>query len=99
MFALQYLLGHYPQALQQRFKLKQLPATPELALEDISRKRGGLRPGGVFDLHKGAEVCLHELRAGKIGLVSLESPQLVQQELAELKALQAAMAESPNEPE
>lgn len=99
LFALQYLLGHYPQALQQRFKLKQLPATPELALEDISRKRGGLRPGGVFDLHKGAEVCLHELRAGKIGLISLESPQLVQQELAELEALQAAMAESPNEPE
>ncbi|ASP39382.1 ribosome biogenesis GTPase YlqF [Bacterioplanes sanyensis] len=98
-FALQFLLQHYPQALQQRFKLADLPESAELALEAISRKRGGLRPGGLVDLHKGAEVCLHELRAGKIGKISLESPAMVEQEMAELAALQAAMAESQNEPE
>jgi len=41
---------------------------------EIARKRGGLRPGGVIDLHRGAEVLLHELRDGKLGRVTLETP-------------------------
>ncbi|WP_163647448.1 ribosome biogenesis GTPase YlqF [Modicisalibacter sp. 'Wilcox'] len=41
---------------------------------EIARKRGGLRPGGVVDLHRGAEVLLHELRDGKLGRVTLETP-------------------------
>ncbi len=31
-------------------------------LKEIAGKRGGLRPGGEVDLHRGAEVLLHELR-------------------------------------
>ena len=40
----------------------------------IHLKRGGLRPGGEVDLHRGAEVLLHELRDGKLGRVTLETP-------------------------
>jgi ribosome biogenesis GTPase A len=43
-------------------------------LQDIARKRGGLRAGGVVDLHRGAEVLLHELRDGKLGRLTLETP-------------------------
>lgn len=43
-------------------------------LSDIARKRGGLRAGGVVDLHRGAEVLLHELRDGKLGRLTLETP-------------------------
>ncbi len=100
LFALEYLLHNYPQALQQRFKLKALPASAEQALDDISRKRGGLKPGGIADTHKGAEVSLHELRAGKIGRISLETPAQVEQELAALAALKASSeAESPDTPD
>ncbi|KXS37666.1 MAG: ribosome bioproteinis GTPase A [Halomonadaceae bacterium T82-2] len=41
---------------------------------EIARKRGGLRPGGEVDLHRGAEVLLHELRHGKLGRLTLETP-------------------------
>ena len=41
---------------------------------EIAAKRGGLRPGGEVDLHRGAEVLLHELRDGKLGPVTLETP-------------------------
>lgn len=41
---------------------------------DIAARRGGLRPGGEVDLHRGAEVLLHELRDGKLGPVTLETP-------------------------
>ncbi|MEE3214700.1 MAG: ribosome biogenesis GTPase YlqF, partial [Pseudomonadota bacterium] len=43
-------------------------------LADIAAKRGGLRAGGEIDLHRGAEVLLHELRDGKLGRLTLETP-------------------------
>jgi ribosome biogenesis GTPase A len=43
-------------------------------LREIAAKRGGLRPGGEVDLHRGAEVLLHELRDGKLGRLTLETP-------------------------
>ncbi|CAM3455567.1 ribosome biogenesis GTPase YlqF [Halomonas lysinitropha] len=43
-------------------------------LAEIAGKRGGLRPGGEVDLHRGAEVLLHELRDGKLGRLTLETP-------------------------
>ncbi|MGC3875001.1 ribosome biogenesis GTPase YlqF [Halomonas sp. GXIMD04776] len=43
-------------------------------IKEIASKRGGLRPGGEVDLHRGAEVLLHELRDGKLGRLTLETP-------------------------
>ncbi|UQI41783.1 ribosome biogenesis GTPase YlqF [Vreelandella venusta] len=43
-------------------------------LKEIAIKRGGLRPGGEVDIHRGAEVLLHELRDGKLGRLTLETP-------------------------
>lgn len=43
-------------------------------VEAIAGKRGGLRAGGVVDMHRGAEVLLHELRDGKLGRLTLETP-------------------------
>ncbi|MFM9271346.1 ribosome biogenesis GTPase YlqF [Halomonas elongata] len=43
-------------------------------LTAIAGKRGGLRAGGEVDLHRGAEVLLHELRDGKLGRLTLETP-------------------------
>ncbi|MCE8001356.1 ribosome biogenesis GTPase YlqF [Billgrantia ethanolica] len=43
-------------------------------LAEIASRRGGLRPGGEIDLHRGAEVLLHELRDGKLGRLTLETP-------------------------
>lgn len=60
------------------------PARPDLLalagfdghaiLTEIAASRGGLRPGGEVDLHRGAEVLLHELRDGKLGRLTLETP-------------------------
>ncbi|WP_227369745.1 ribosome biogenesis GTPase YlqF [Halomonas sp. M20] len=44
-------------------------------VKEIASKRGGLRPGGEVDLHRGAEVLLHELRDGKLGRLTLETPE------------------------
>tara|TARA_R110001599_G_scaffold10172_4_gene50287 strand:+ start:1085 stop:2041 length:957 start_codon:yes stop_codon:yes gene_type:complete len=94
------LAKRYPEALTERYNLKELPSytAPDIPhdidadgpkkpdflaiagfdgnaiLKDIAARRGGLRPGGAVDLHRGAEVLLHELRDGKLGRLTLETP-------------------------
>ncbi|MBX3217888.1 MAG: ribosome biogenesis GTPase YlqF [Labilithrix sp.] len=69
-----YLLERYPALVIARYKLKSLPPTPAALLEEIGKRRGGLRAGGVVDLHKAADVLIHDFRQGAIGRISLEAP-------------------------
>lgn len=77
MFAAGYLLDAYPEALSLRYKFKKLPVTADQLIVEIGKKRGGLRPGGRIDLHKASEVLLHDIRAGSLGRISLESPEMI----------------------
>ena len=79
LYAAGYLLQAYPAELMARYKLKQLPENDVQLLEEIGRKRGGLRPGGRIDIHKASEVLLHDFRAATIGRLSLETPLMIQQ--------------------
>ncbi len=74
LYAAGFLLESYPQRVMDRYKLKKIPESDEQLLDIIGRKRGGLRPGGVVDLHKASEVLIHDLRSGALGRVSLEHP-------------------------
>lgn len=74
LWGARYLLAEYPKLLLVRYKLKELPETPIALLEEIGRRRGGLRAGGVVDLHKAADALIHDFRQGALGRISLESP-------------------------
>jgi ribosome biogenesis GTPase A len=74
MWGAKYLLERYPQQVMARFKLKARPAKPEALLEEIGKRRGGLRAGGIVDMHKAADALIHDFRQGAIGRISLESP-------------------------
>lgn len=89
MFAAEYFLEAYPDAICERYKLDPLPHTDIELLEEIGRKRGALRPGGRIDLHKASELLLHEFRSGKIGLLSLETPAMAEKEKAEVARILA----------
>ncbi|OMH32847.1 ribosome biogenesis GTPase YlqF [Motiliproteus sp. MSK22-1] len=73
LYALDFLLKDYPDLLVARFKLKELPEKPEQALDEIGRRRGCLRSGGVVDYHKAAEILIGDLRAAKIGRLTFET--------------------------
>ncbi|MBI5486842.1 MAG: ribosome biogenesis GTPase YlqF [Deltaproteobacteria bacterium] len=74
MFGAGFLLERYPGLVVARYKLSAPPSAPEALLAEIGRRRGGLRKGGTVDLHKAAEVLVHEFRAGVMGAISLEAP-------------------------
>ncbi len=83
-FAAEYLLQHYPDLLQARFQLEQLPQSELEFMEIIGKKRGCLRSGGRIEMDKVSKILLSELRAGTIGRISLETPVMMEKELAEL---------------
>ena len=74
LFGAEFLLERYPDLLRARYKLTELPAAASALLVEIGRRRGGLRSGGVVDLHKAADVLIHDFRSGALGRISLEAP-------------------------
>jgi len=74
LFAAEIFLAMYPALVVARYKLAAVPASPQELLEEVGRRRGALRRGGVIDLHVAAELLVHEFRAGTIGRITLEQP-------------------------
>ena len=74
-----YLQKHYPQNLEDRFKLglgveKIQALHDDELLEAIGRKRGCVMSGGRVNLQKAAEIVLTDLRSAALGRVTLETP-------------------------
>jgi ribosome biogenesis GTPase A len=76
LFAVEYMMRRYPGLLKTRYKQSELPESPAAMLEVIGKRLGCLMTGGEIDVHRAAEAFLRELRAGKIGRISLEEPGL-----------------------
>jgi ribosome biogenesis GTPase A len=73
-FAGEFMMRRYPDLLRKRFKLDDMPDSPDALIEAIGRCLGCLVAGGGIDLHRAAEAFLRELRAGKLGRISFEEP-------------------------
>ena len=90
---LNYLIAHYPQALQARYKVNDVPShTDEQLLEAIGRQRGAMQSGGRVNTTKAADIVIHDFRSGALGRVTLESPQEFAQWLAQGKQADAERA-------
>lgn len=92
LFALDYFLTAYPELLQKRYQLEEIPNTAIATLQAIGKKRGCLRAGQQIDLDKAAKLFLTELRAGTIGPISLETPEMIAAEMVELAAIREEKA-------
>lgn len=75
MRLLETLMALRPQAVMERFKLKDPPAAGIGLVEAICRGRGFLLSGGRCDVERAAAVVLDEFRAGKLGRITLEAVQ------------------------
>ncbi|WP_339320178.1 ribosome biogenesis GTPase YlqF [Paenibacillus sp. FSL R10-2734] len=79
-YAVKYLVKDYGSKFQERFGIEKLPEDLEnpdeiiAVMEAVGRKRGCLISGGRVDLEKASRALLHELRAGKLGRFTLETP-------------------------
>ena len=88
-FAVDFFLKTYPRHLQKRFNLDALPQTELEFLETIGQQRGCLRGGNQVDLERISALFINELRAGLLGPVSFETPQVIEQEMQQVAVLRA----------
>lgn len=96
-FAAEYLLQRYSERLQSRYELDTLPDSENALLDAIGRRRGCLMGGGQVDFDKAARLLLMDLRGGKLGPVTLETPAMMTQELkmlAQTREEKAALREA-----
>ncbi|KKO44280.1 GTPase [Arsukibacterium ikkense] len=99
MFAADYLLKVYAEAVMRRFDLTERPESDVALLDAIGVRRGCMRKGGIVDLEKAGTILITELRAGNLGPVTLETPDMVTQEQIDAKADEAAKAKDKAERE
>jgi len=90
LFAVMALRDLYPASLRARYKLEVLPDEPLTLLEAIGAKRGCLRSGGFVDIHQASTILLQDLRSGKLGQITLETPAMMESEMEVFRAMIAA---------
>jgi len=92
-FAAEYLINNYPELLKNRFNLTDLPAEPHDLLVEMGQQRGALKAGGRVDLTRISSLFLNELRLGQLGRITLETPEMMHQEMADVETMLQIKAE------
>lgn len=69
MSAMGYLAG-----LAARYAVPEGVDDPAVVIEAVARARGFMLPGGALDLPRASDAFLRDLRAGRLGRISLERP-------------------------
>jgi len=92
-FIADFFLNHYPELIQQRYSLDNLPENEVDLLQAIATKRGCIVSGGRVDFEKVSRLVIAELRSGEIGKICLETPETRLQELAGLEIIRQHKAE------
>lgn len=78
---IQYLREQYKGLLEKRYHCDESQEKePVQILEDIARARGCLIKGGELDYAKAAALLIDDFRSGKLGRVTLEFPEKLQEE-------------------
>lgn len=74
---LEVLVIKFPDKLKQRYKLEDIPSdmASDKLLEAVGRKRGCIIAGGAVDVQRASIMLLDEFRGGKIGNITLETPE------------------------
>ncbi|MEH7333453.1 ribosome biogenesis GTPase YlqF [Neobacillus drentensis] len=79
VYSLRFLERAYPERLQERYKLTELPEDVVELFDHIGKLRGCLMGGGMVDYDKVAELVIREIRSEKFGALTFERPKDFQQ--------------------
>ena len=75
MDLIKYLKDRYPLAIEKRFNIEESD-DPVVTLEQIAKARGCYKKGQEIDYTKAASILMDEFRAGKLGKMTLEYPNV-----------------------
>ena len=89
LYAANYLIRCYPDRLIARFDIETPCEDGMELMQLIGRRRGCLKGGGKVDLDRVAKILLGEIRDGTLGGLTLENPEMMENELAEVEVRRA----------
>ena len=73
---LNYLIAHYPESLESRYKIKDVQGlSDEQLLQAIGRQRGAVQSGGRVNTTKASQLVIHDFRSQALGRLTLETPR------------------------
>lgn len=73
-FVITYMQEHYPDQLMERYSIDPKMEDMWSIFELIGKKRGALESGGNVNFDKVSELFIRDLRTGKLGEITLETP-------------------------
>ncbi len=77
-YFIRFAQEHYPEVLEERYDLTPDIEDMEEVFDRIGKKRGCLESGGRINYDKVAEVIIRDLRGGKLGQLTLETPEMIE---------------------
>jgi len=80
-FAAEFLKDHYPELLKKYYDLDEVPEYSSEILDIIARKRGCVKAGGKIDYDRVSRIILTEIRSGKMGGMTFETPDMMNKEI------------------
>ncbi|WP_339227689.1 ribosome biogenesis GTPase YlqF [Oceanobacillus sp. FSL K6-2867] len=75
VFVIQYMQKHYPVQLGERYEIARDMEDMLEIFNIIGKQRGALLSGGNINFDKVAEIVLRDLRTGRLGKITLETPE------------------------
>lgn len=88
----EFLLRDYPELVTARYQLETLPENETELLHIIGKKRGCLKSGGKVNVDQVSKILIGELRTTTLGKITLETPEMIEREMAELEIIRAEKA-------
>jgi ribosome biogenesis GTPase A len=92
-FVAGFLLEHYADALAERYGLDATPDDQIALLDAIGKRRGCLMKGGFVDYDRTSRIFINDLRAGALGPITFETPEMASKEITEQQAAKAKKTE------
>ncbi len=92
-FVAGFLLKEYYEALATRYGLDEPPVDQIALLDAIGKKRGCLKKGGIVDYDRASRIFVNDLRAGALGPITFETPEMIADETKAQQASKAKKAE------
>lgn len=92
-FAAGILLESYVDRLVDRYQIDPLPETALELMDAIGKRRGCLSKRAIVDYERVSRILLTDLRSGKLGPITFETPEMMEAEKREVEAEAKAKAE------
>ncbi|SDQ61124.1 Ras superfamily GTP-binding protein YlqF [Virgibacillus subterraneus] len=74
-FVIKYMQEHYPKQLEERYTIEPDMEDMWEIFVSIGKQRGALESGGNVNFEKVSDLVIRDLRTGKLGDITLETPE------------------------